>query len=299
MSFVAGVKAAFLLELEEGSELSNLCTPNSTEPSHSSGGSIYNKDWIYIERNLKLYETLYPCSPTFKGKVDILFWFHKNWSDWTMKDDAENVIFHAKPLKTCFRHIFIHSANLSAEQDLYYYSWWKLSHYSPGTCNMFYSLFEKEWIRQRYDYLFLMEPDVSPIRSFWLEALYHQTQGKLFWQKGAIPQYSKWIVTQHDYHMNGNAFYRVGDSCFDKILRTARQVYPNVPFDGALHAVLMNKRNHHWMRHYAHLFVYTDFVLNFGDNNFSTESVLRYWPETYLVHGKGRWNSLQQSEENH
>ncbi|GJD06772.1 hypothetical protein Gasu2_11650 [Galdieria sulphuraria] len=139
-----------------------------------------------------------------------------------------------------------------------------------------------------------MEPDVSPIRPFWLEAVYNETKGKEFYHKGSIAQYAKRIITQHDYHINGNALYRVGDPCFDNILETAQMEYKDAPFDGALHALRMNKRYHSWMRYYSHLFVYSDFILNFGDNPFSEQLVLNKWPNTFLVHGKRRWNISSQ-----
>ncbi|GJQ12154.1 hypothetical protein GpartN1_g3945.t1 [Galdieria partita] len=249
------------------------------------------KDWYYIEKNLRLYSSYSPCSTNFDGTVDILFWFHRNWTEWDRNRTALKVLFESEQLKSCFRSVLVGSANLKPNEDLYYYSFLKLSHYSPGTCNMFYPLFKKNFIRNGYDYLFIMEPDVSPIRSLWLEAVHNETKGKVFYQKGSIAQYAKRITTQHDYHINGNALYRIGDPCFDRILETAQKTYKDAPFDGALHALRMNKRYHAWMRYYSHLFIYSDFILNFGDNTFSEQHILDKWPNTFLVHGKGRLNT--------
>lgn len=149
------------------------------------------KDWSYIEKNLELYSTYYPCSSNFSGTVDILFWFHRNWKAWDRNSSALKRILESDTLKSCFRSVLTESANLKPNEDLYYYSYLKLSHVSSGTCNMFYPLFKKNFIRNEYDYIFLMEPDVSPIRPLWLEAVYNETQGKVFFQKGSIAQYAK------------------------------------------------------------------------------------------------------------
>ncbi|EME31772.1 uncharacterized protein Gasu_11460 [Galdieria sulphuraria] len=94
-----------------------------------------------------------------------------------------------------------------------------------GTCIMFYQIFPT--LENKYLYFQILEPDVTPFRyNFaWLQEIVAMTQDHNdFWMKGSVsacPSGTAWI----DYHINGNALYKLGDRGFDAYLRRVKRRY--------------------------------------------------------------------------
>lgn len=82
--------------------------------------------------------------------------------------------------------------------------------------------------RNNYDYAFVMETDVRPLRPYWLDNIYEHAEFAMedFWIKGSVfrgtatpKEYCMGILWGCGDHFNGNSMYRLGDPVFDSFLR--------------------------------------------------------------------------------
>lgn len=82
--------------------------------------------------------------------------------------------------------------------------------------------------RKNYDYAFIMESDVKPIRPYWLDNVYEHAEYAMedFWIKGSLyrgladpKEYCFGIYCGCGDHFNGNSMFRLGDPVFDSFLR--------------------------------------------------------------------------------
>lgn len=212
-----------------------------------------------------------------------------------------------------FPQVRLRFANLSAREDGYYYSIWRRRHVSWGTANLFYPLFSRaEEVRaagnsteyfhhplglaQDYDYFLWLEPDAYALHPCFLQMLHRQVANRHpFWVMGSAPMYRRrhgWVVWPHDHHINGNAVYRLGDDCFTEgALRRVASTFPAEPFDSALQRWRMAVSQDAWWRVYAHLFIYTDWIQNYGDRAWCPALVRAKSPFTAIVHGRQRWTA--------
>ena len=177
--------------------------------------------------------------------------------------------------RRCFGRILFRSCALSVKEDVY----------GVGTVTMFYRMFRDDFVPGfgRYDYAFLMEPDTRPVRRGWLDALEATAAGNRFWQKGSVPRYA---TLADDLHINGNAFYRLGDEASTAFFLASKGAYQEaISFDQSIHVYRFQTRV---AQETAHLFVATEFIVNnWRDYTYWTvPDVLEQLPDTYLVHGK-------------
>ncbi|KAI8114405.1 hypothetical protein M9434_002530 [Picochlorum sp. BPE23] len=155
-----------------------------------------------------------------------------------------------------------------------------------------------------------MEPDVIPIRSGWLTALVSETMvsspGQDFWLKGSNqkchPFYGE-IATRRDWHINGNAIYKLNDRDFEAYLDSVQayytggmegcppgcgtgRVYENA-YDHALFQFRQEVENFNQSRNLLHKFHYTPIIANLCEEMYNTTDLAEKNPELYLVHSKG------------
>ena len=91
-----------------------------------------------------------------------------------------------------------------------------------------------------------MEPDSSPIRSGWLDALESTAKANRHaWMLGSRPLYNpdgdvvanvQWTTAELRGHLNGNALYRLADDCFNSVLCRVEAEFADEPFDMSLHS---------------------------------------------------------------
>ena len=220
-----------------------------------------------------------------------------------------------KPLNNqmkCFRGGVLYlSANLKKDENFH----------PNGPCLMFYKLFPS-LANLGFNYFFVVEPDVLPIRPFWLNALSLQLSFKImdvknrllldvkddFWQKGSpsycAANYSD-ISTRLDYHMNGNALYKLGDSEFTHYLNRVREYYPAINgvtagcstggmyeggHDHALYRFRMQSGNFEYTRSVMDKFRYSDFLINLCEDYYNATEIRMQFPKAFLIHSKGVFN---------
>jgi len=222
--------------------------------------------------------------------VDLVFWFHRELS-------SEQVIFlqrevgkHLSFMRFCFRMTKFLSARLNDSEE----------GYPAGPSHQFYRLMLTTVANftGQYDYMFWMEHDVAPIRDGWLDKVFleclHPAE---FFVKGSVfrgrsldsmvrdPTHLLWIP-----HINGNAIYRLGNPQFVELVYGASRVYPpsHHPFDTAIWRAAANSK-YNWpkFQDHAHLFIYSDFIVNYGHESSPYHHVLvrQHCPHTYFIHG--------------
>ncbi|KAG2388532.1 hypothetical protein C9374_000696 [Naegleria lovaniensis] len=187
-----------------------------------------------------------------------------------------------------------------------------------GPCFMFYEAF-RQLKALGFHYFFLMEPDVVPIRDYWVERLITEIQKNFhngqsdFWQMGSLsrcPASYGDIAARTDVHMNGNAVYYLQDPEFDRYMERMINFYPagmssvsvagcatGEVFEGGYDHTLYRFRTHgnNWneMR-YHHKFLYTDVIQNRCEEVYDAWELSRNNPNTYLVHSKSIFYSPEE-----
>ncbi len=137
-----------------------------------------------------------------------------------------------------------------------------------------------------FGYVMLMEPDVRPIKSNWLENLlllcaWPQSQ---FWIKG-----SAYRGTYHiPLHVNGAALYNIADMRFRDFyfMRVRKFVEKfgksHTAYDADIFRYVLSHVKE--SQSIMHLIQFSEFVQNYGKSVFSRRTVLANSAETYLIH---------------
>ncbi len=181
----------------------------------------------------------------------------------------------------CFRDVRVVNVGLPPALDSY----------GVGTVAMFYGLFRSRALAERYRTIFLMEPDVVPLRDDWLVELQRQAARDDFWLRGGLQRAHHFLERGFgaDYSINGNALYRLGSPCFAALLERSRRMVPaGTPFDLALRRVLDEPARFGEQQRVLHRIQYSDFIRNLGDGFTwtSLDELRERAPRTYLLHTK-------------
>lgn len=180
-------------------------------------------------------------------------------------------------------------------------------HHPSGPCAQFYRLFEL--LRHKVDYFVIIEPDALPIRANWLSEIHKQVvdlNGNV-WLKGSASQchhrYSQ-LKARHDFHINGNAIFRVNDKGFDEFLERVQSFYPEYTasevavrgcatgqmyeggHDHAIYQFLHHPSNFEYAQKILHKFQYSDFIINLCEESYDEDDIRAHYPSTYFVHSK-------------
>ncbi|KAL9643487.1 hypothetical protein ABK040_010101 [Willaertia magna] len=175
-----------------------------------------------------------------------------------------------------------------------------------GPCYMYFTAMEL--LKKDYDYFFLMEPDVTPIRDHWLDKIVNETifVQDDFWMKGSMSRCpSKYgaIAERQDFHINGNALYKLGEPKFEEYIEKVKIFYPvgndgltlagcatglayEGGYDHTMYRFRFHPHNFDYVKNFLHRFVYNEFVQNRCEETYDPEEVKKEFPETYLVHSK-------------
>jgi hypothetical protein len=100
-----------------------------------------------------------------------------------------------------------------------------------GPCVQFYKLFTL--LRSKFNYFFQYEPDLSPVQPYWLHALARDiivsSPSNDFWIKGSNQRCNRHfgeIAARHDWHLNGNSIFKLGDHDFEDFLKRVQTFFP-------------------------------------------------------------------------
>ncbi|GJQ09005.1 hypothetical protein GpartN1_g796.t1 [Galdieria partita] len=224
------------------------------------------------------------------------------------------VDFNSFSWRHCFEDIYLMSAELPSECDTH----------PEGTCIMFYQIFPT--LENNYLYFQIIEPDVTPFRHdlAWLQEVVAMTRDHNdFWVKGSVSacpsgmkphfrtfciQYSigtAWI----DYHINGNALYKLGDRDFDVYLQRVQKRYVRKRngktvqgcsgtfyggYDVSIFQYLYSSHTFEeweYIQSVLHHFSYDTAILNYCNFPLRIEEIQSKYPNTVMIHSK--WYALK------
>jgi len=239
------------------------------------------------------------CSSDRNPLADVILYFNKHISLLSEDSRPTFTALHnavSYKLQECVNSVFFLSANLTDAED----------GYPHGISSQFYKLmleqFADDAFPADYKYIFWFEHDVKPLRTFWFDKLYEEVDSvDEFYLKGSIFRGKR----QYDYqlarpywdnlwlpHMNGNAFYRVGDAYWRSVINRTKHAFPAgpstwMPWDTSLYLFMHDWSHFKEYQEYAHKILYTDVIQNLGlENNVTEERRLRErFPNTFFVHG--------------
>eukprot|EP01116_Phalansterium_solitarium_P009299 TRINITY_DN2338_c0_g1_i1.p1 TRINITY_DN2338_c0_g1~~TRINITY_DN2338_c0_g1_i1.p1 ORF type:complete len:449 (+),score=124.45 TRINITY_DN2338_c0_g1_i1:124-1470(+) len=243
-----------------------------------------------VPRWINTFDTMKPCSEMCGAPTtDLIFYNNRDHLNLTeMVKNITDTFRLSKNGRKCFKEVKFLSAYLNDYEDVRE----GLIHRGPR--NMFFRVFD--FLGGQYDYFFQNEPDIDPIRQYWVDALINETMLPKFWMRGTVhkkrgeklrkspPEY--W---DHRMHLNGAALFNLADEEFTKgFMGRVRAIPDDGPFDFAIENYTRDAANWEYMMDHLDKFQYGDFVQNVINDNITREQILERFPATYLVHGLGR-----------
>ncbi len=235
-----------------------------------------------VKNNLRTWSHFPPCQS--KTQVQFIFFVSGKRND-TMEDMLLQM-FKSK----CFESSRVEFAGLIDNND----------GYLKGSRLMFEQMISRKMNygnKIEPSHVFYMEPDCLPIRSFWLDAIQDQVTTSIspFWMKGSIYYGRGEVIKKNIFynrvHINGNAIYNVADNEFREFyfnfVRTfILKHYPKLEgaYDADIFKILYWK-NALYTAHLFHKFQFSDFIQNHWHSEYSLSEVLKYNPNTFLIHG--------------
>lgn len=144
-----------------------------------------------------------------------------------------------------------------------------------------------EYMLQKYrnHTVFLMEPDATPLRKFWLEILIQKLPISTFWVFGSHYISSNYWETSENtktyLHINGNAVYHLTNAFIEFYFNAAEKHY-SWAYDIDMTEYLHDPCHRRLFQLVNHLFFYTDVVLNIA-KEVTNISQLEF-PNTVIVH---------------
>merc|ERR1711998_323347 len=151
-----------------------------------------------------------------------------------------------------------------------------------------------------YNKIYYMEPDITPLRSYWLDAIYSKAvvmEKSGLWVSGPnydnryVPAHMKYTATAFtDGHINGNAIYAFSNPKYMNFLTEAYHKATKNCFWGDYdHRVWGYLRQNHPELH-TH-FQPTDLIAHVKasrewDPNLTMEQALRSYPKAMLIHSR-------------
>jgi hypothetical protein len=223
--------------------------------------------------------------------IDLILYYNRDLSD--LPSHQLNAIKQALAVyehQHCFNAVRFMHARLNATED----------QYPIGPSNMFFRLFHLDRFTQQFHTMFLMEPDVIPCRSHWVDRVYEESAlDTEYWLKGSIlrdtetqPEYQGYTFSGH---INGNAWYRVGDPGLREFITgivepefrrdPAQYLYS---WDIAVDLVLRNRNLVGWSRYVSirHRFRHSAVIQNYYRGHYNASAICAINSETFLVHGR-------------
>eukprot|EP00871_Galdieria_phlegrea_P005077 jgi/Galph1/5570/GphlegSOOS_G4298.1 len=246
-----------------------------------------------------LWENFPPClSPVVSQPVDLIFHNANSIQDGRNShqlDQLNSILTYNYSWLSCFQEILYIESDIPRQLNVH----------PEGTCYMFFQLFAT--LKERYLYFQIIEPDVSPFRKDvgWINQILRISfDANDFWVKGSIsvcPKGTAW----KDYHINGNALYKLGDPLFEEYLQKVKQYYSRRTnrlvsngcsgtfyggYDVSIFQYLyacQSFEEWEYVQQIIHKFSYDTTVLNYcGNVPFNIENIRKRYPKTVLIHSK-------------
>lgn len=268
------------------------------------------KHFHKVEKLLKLWEEYWPCYDPSDGLdlvpdgneggnyyqahdynlgYDVTLTFYVSCAPDAALENRLLELFDTLPsqCRRCFRKARVHFANLSGDRDTYWY----------GTTLMFEQLLSHKVGLRWPHYVLYMEPDLLPIRRYWLTVLDSVTRepNPEFWMKGSLfkgqPFLHSISVVPLTLHLNGNAIYNLADRQFrdfyyGKVYNMSRNdPKNNHAYDLDMYFYLTHPPNFDRVSLRAHKFLYTEVIQNYYHTEYSVSKLRKVYPNAYLVHG--------------
>jgi len=229
--------------------------------------------------------------------------------------------FARLPVRRAFSRLEITYLDLEGARDAYVrtHEVTNSAHgYKAGPNNLFFGAIAHA--RKFGRYSFLMESDCVPIRAGWLQQLQALVPpSDSFWVMGSAYRGKDQIGKEIARHINGNAIYACGDPAFQSFLdniwkpalqKIIRDKNPRAAYDFVFDYLQQDMRsdlekNGAWdlWREHAHLFRYTDYIVNVSGNadlnDPQADIVLRALRSTttFIVHSAPLALALRQAVE--
>lgn len=182
-------------------------------------------------------------------------------------------------VKDCFQGAQVYFANFQDNAD----------QYMEATRNLFSQFLHRLMPLKNSYYALYMEPDMVPVRKYWLSALDATTRhpSPPFWVRGSSYRGAVASVLQslhNGMHINGNAVYNLRDPAF------AAYYSHQVPkthdaYDVDMIKPLLDLERYNQTGRLIHKFQYTGLIANLWHSNYSLSEMLTIYPELYLIHG--------------
>ena len=196
--------------------------------------------------------------------------------------------FHqiSKAARSCFREVNVRHASLTGDYN----------NYLTGSRKMFEQMLNGSLNLGNASYALYMEPDLIPVRTGWLSAIDSHTRypNLNFWLKGSVfrgptSAYRNRAI-YNLFHINGNAIYNLDDEdfrhfYFGQVRPYIEAHYTDGAYDTDLYKFLLDPRNYHWARKWAHKFQFTDAIRNMWHANYSLAQLMKESETVVLVHG--------------
>lgn len=227
-----------------------------------------------------------------KQKVDLIFYFNKEFAAHSEMSATLNTVTTDNST-SCFKEVKFVSARLSEEED----------GYPRGCCNQYFKLFLNKNLRSEmgnYDSIFLMEPDVYPLRTGWLDKLLEEAQwmqsGGL-WVSGPeydtrdVPNDYRFLPWYSDQHLNGNSIYVFEDTGYTNFLQDAFQFATNHcyygDYDEKIWQYVLNSQNPGMKNRFHTSDLVGHCKTNAGwDPHLTLEQAKNRYPSAYLIHAQ-------------
>eukprot|EP00741_Cyanophora_paradoxa_P008800 tig00001375_g8517.t1 len=286
----------------EGLQQTDMCTENTRLAEGRKKQLALVRPFIPEQVELLLWvqksyeeEHFFPCDVTkgYGQLVDIVYYFNKDLEASTMHHLVQKLVKGINALqksRRCFGEIKFLSGHLSDDMD----------GHPDGTCFQFYHLFQNQMMAHTYKYFFLFEPDVRPIKRFWLDAIYEETFDRNdFWVKGSVSQCAG-DYAHMDFHVNGNALYKLGDDHWLDYLQRVRAFYrprlwvhsadgcsaATTGFDHSIFHFSRDRSNWFYAQQMLHRIVYSTFIVNKCVFEYQPWELVMDMPQAHLVHSK-------------
>uniref|UniRef100_A0A6T6MI61 Uncharacterized protein n=1 Tax=Timspurckia oligopyrenoides TaxID=708627 RepID=A0A6T6MI61_9RHOD len=243
-----------------------------------------------------------------KHQPDLMIWFDLPLGHPKVSPSVvllQNTIEESRQLKDailsrCFGKILIDSANLTVQESRN--SYWidpiRSFPKTEGSNRQFFALIENSGLGFEYTHALIMEPDTFPVRPYWIDKVNEAANEGDFWIKGSVMRFEQVFSiaiepyrSMYQYHINGNALYRLGDRCFESFLEDAKRygMCELWCYDTCINAYLHSLSNLNLYHTVAHRFIISDFIAHLGGHQFDLNTFRRQSPNTALIHGKSHF----------
>jgi hypothetical protein len=149
-----------------------------------------SRDFMKLRKSFDEWDRLVPCSPksTTSGNVDLFLLYSREISDDHLVQSElaqlllqdSDATHEGQEWRKCFRHIEVLSLGLTAEQDIYSRDQQgkRLDWVAGPNHEVFRRAFRTMQMTDTYETMFFVEPDVHPLKEYWLDSIVDEIKSK-------------------------------------------------------------------------------------------------------------------------